>query len=140
MVQLNHETENLWADRRRQTGRKGCLVRSTAWPMLIYSDSQNSPGPQHFPGTSENSTRSSSLSSRDEGSPRLNSSRMFPTHYLPMEGIHLFILKEKKIDPLLMFLLNKMSFSPEAAFRQHVNMDGRKLMASMDVRVSALKL
>lgn len=65
---------------------------------------------------------------------------MFPTHYLPMEGIHLFILKEKKIDPLLMFLLNKMSFSPEAAFRQHVNMDGRKLMASMDVRVSALKL
>lgn len=46
--------------------------------------------------------------------------------------------EKKKTNPLLVFLPNKMLRSAGGAFRQHVNIDGWKLMASMDVRALAL--
>lgn len=127
LVQYNREMENLRPDRRRQTGRRGSSGAQTGPPRGITQTPKIPLCSQHFPGTFANSTRGSSVSSRDEESPQLKSPGMFPIRYVPMEDSHLFILKvEKKIHPLLVFLPNKMSCFPGAAFGQHVTMDGPK--------------
>lgn len=93
LVQYNREMENLRPDRRKQKGSSGA---QTGPPSGITQTPQIPLCSQHFPGTFANSTRGSSLSSRDEESPQLNSPGMFPIRYVPMEDSHLFILKVKK--------------------------------------------
>lgn len=139
LVQYNREMENLRPDRRRQTGRKGSSGTKPGPHRGITQTPKIPLCSQHFPGTFANSTRGSSLCSRDEESPQLYFPEMFLIHYVPMEDSHLFSLKvKKKIHPLLVFLPNKMSCFPGAAFGQHVTMDDRKLIALVDARVLAL--
>lgn len=101
------EEENLWPDRRRQTGREG-------WPGAQPGPWSLTPTPriplasQHFPDAFANSTRDSFLRSKNGESPGLNSPQKVSYTLLTEGGYSsLYFEGEKKSIHYLCFCLIK---------------------------------